>query len=54
MTIEAVFSKLFYLFQLLGNENLELIKEFFTSNVTGELSDEPFNIKTLNNLTDYF
>lgn len=44
MTFESIYTKLFYLFQVVGVNNPELVKKLFKINLSGELVKEiPFN-----------
>lgn len=40
MTFEAIYTKLFYLFQIIGTDNNDLVKKLFVTNLAGELVKE--------------
>ena len=40
MTFEAIYTKLFYLFQVIGTENVNLVRKIFKLNLAGELVKE--------------
>ena len=54
MTLEATYTKLFFIFQLYGNKDLELVKTVFMTNLVGEISSEQFNISARGRLKGYF
>jgi L-asparaginase len=55
MTDAAVYSKLFYLFQIFGKENKETIEKLFQISIVGEITVNTFFHDNLeNNLVNYF
>jgi L-asparaginase len=55
MTDAAVYSKLFYLFQIFGKENRETIEKLFQISIVGEITVNTFFHDNLeNNLVNYF
>jgi L-asparaginase len=53
MTLECIFAKLFYLFQLYDN-NIKTIKNLFLANLAGELDEDKEHLTVSNNLKQYF
>ena len=54
MTFEAIYTKLFYLFQVIGNSNPELVRRLFKMNIAGELVKEPhYNRNIERSFKDY-
>lgn len=47
MTFEAIYTKLFYLFQVIGINNIDLVKRLFVMNIAGELVKEPHYNKNI-------
>ena len=54
MTPEAVYTKLFYLFQVIGTKNILLIKKLFATNIAGELTIDSMDSKIKEYLKSYF
>ena len=54
MTFECVFTKLFFLFQVIGENNVNLIKKLLQTNICGELSEDIKNKKISNRLKKFF
>lgn len=54
MTPETTYTKLFYLFQVLGTKNLPLIKKLFATDIAGELTTEKLSAHIGTYLKSYF
>ena len=54
MTPEAVYTKLFYLFQLIDNKKTSLIKKLFATDIAGELTVDNISDKIKDYLKSYF
>ena len=54
MTPEAVYMKLFYLLQVLGTNNVPLIKKYFKTDIAGELTSDKTNVHIEHYLKSYF
>ncbi len=54
MTLETVYSKLYFLLQLFGNDDLDKIKKLFHTNIAGELSDNLYMVKMTKSVKDYY
>ena len=54
MTPETVYTKLFYLFQLIGNKKIPLIKKLFGTDIAGELTVDDIDGKIKEYLKSYF
>ena len=54
MTPEAVYMKLFYLFQVLGPKNIASIKKYFITDIAGEMTVDKTNIDIAHYLKSYF
>jgi L-asparaginase len=54
MTFECVFGKLLFLFQVIGENNVNLIKKVLQTNICGELSNNTKNKKISNRLKKFF
>jgi len=54
MTPETVYMKLFYLFQVLGCNNVPLIKKYFKTNIAGEMTIDKTSVHIGSYLKSYF
>jgi len=54
MTPEAVYTKLFYLLQVIGTKNIPLIKQLFVTDIAGELTVDNIDSNIKEYLKSYF
>ena len=56
MTLEAIFTKLYYLFQIIGQDkvHIPIIKELFQIDLAGEITVNQYDINVRNYLINYF
>ena len=54
MTFEAIYTKLFYLFQVIGVQNTDLVRTLFQKNIAGELVKEPHYNKNIRRSFKYY
>ena len=54
MTHSASFAKLFYLFQIFGTKNIDIVKQLFQINLVGEITIDQYDVNVRNYLINYF
>ena len=54
MTHSASFAKLFYLFQIFGTKNIDIVKRLFEVNLVGEITIDQYDVNVRNYLINYF
>ena len=54
MTSETVYSKLYYLFQVIGTDNPGKIRKLFETNIAGESFESQFNVRVREDILGYF